>query len=117
MTALPNVYVKAQAGFLKVAGTPGSALDMHKVALGLIATKGNFTGSYLDVGYGRNDVFQFNRRHRGIVDAYLERKIPGAEDEGISFFAQMVVDTDLGRGSDSFQSYIGANIDVGKLLN
>jgi hypothetical protein len=109
-----NVYLKAQAGFLKVAGSPGSALDMHKVALGLIATKGNFTDSHLDVGYGRNDVFQVNRRRRVVVDAYVQRKIPTLDS--LSVFMQMVVDTDLGRGSDSFQTYIGANLDLGKLF-
>ncbi len=109
-----NLYIKAQAGFLKVSGVPGSALDMDKIAIGAIATKGNYTGSYLDVGFGRNDVFQFNRRRRAIVDAYLERKIPSKNK--VSFFAQMVVDTDLGRGSDSFQTYVGVNLDLTSLF-
>lgn len=109
-----NLYVKAQAGFLKVSGAPGSALDVDKIAVGAIATKGNYANSYLDVGFGRNDVFQYNRRRRTMIDGYLERAIPG--NFGMSFFAQMLVDTDLGRGSDSFQTYIGVNMDLTKLF-
>lgn len=103
-----NLYLKAQAGFLKVAGVPGSALAMHKVAFGAMATKGPFTDSYMDVGFGRSDIFQYRRRRRFIVDGYLQRKIA----PGFSFFAELVADTDLGQGSDSFQTYIGVKFDV-----
>lgn len=52
-----NLYVKAQAGFLKVSHVPGDATDMHHIGFGALATKGNFQGSYLEFGIGRNDLF------------------------------------------------------------
>ena len=112
-----TLYVKAQAGFLKVAGSPGSALDVDKIAAGIIATKGNFTGSYVEVGFGRNDAFQFNRRRRAIVDGYLQRKLPPIAGRGRDLCSvEMIVDTDLGRGSDSFQTCVGVNLDLGSLF-
>ena len=107
-----NLYVKAQAGFLDVAGAPGSALDLHQIALGAIATKGTFQDSYLEVGWGRSDTFATARRRRVKIDGYLEREI----GKGISFFTQLFVDTDLGRGSDAIQTYIGFSFDLGHLF-
>lgn len=58
-----------------------------------------------------------NRRRRFKVDGYLSRKIaPSTLNGAMSFFAQINVDTDLGPGADSIQSYIGFNFDLGKLL-
>ena len=109
-----NAYVKAQAGFLKVAGSPGGALDMHKVALGFIAVTGKFAGSYLDVGLGRNDVFRYHRRRRATLDARLERKI--TKLGAVSLFFQMVVDTDLGAGSDDMQTRVGTTLNLDRLF-
>jgi len=36
------LYAKAQAGFLKVSGSPDSAADLHHVGLGILSTKGPF---------------------------------------------------------------------------
>lgn len=111
-----NLYLKAQAGFINVAGQNGSALDLHHIALGAIATKGDFQDSYLELGWGRSDTFHQNHGRKKI-DAYLERKINWLPDKaGMSFFAQITVDTDLGRGSDGIQSYVGFNFDLTKIL-
>jgi hypothetical protein len=113
-----NIYLKAQAGFLTVAGGSGSALDMHRLALGAIATKGRFENSYLEVGWGRSDTFATARRKRVKIAGYLEWKIPKITDvTGLSGFAQLLVDTDLGRGSDAIQSYIGINYDLDQLFH
>jgi hypothetical protein len=114
-----NVYLKAQAGFLDIAGQNGSALAMHDVALGAIATKGDYVNSYLEVGWGRSDTFA-KKHSRKKIDAYLERKIDWLETEKgnpwMSFFAQITIDTDIGHGSDAIQSYIGFNFDLKRLL-
>lgn len=107
-----NIYIKAQAGFLDVAGSPGSALDMHHLAVGAVATKGKFQDSYLEAGWGRSDTFATARRRRVKVDGYLEREI----GRGVSFFTELFVDTDLGRGSDAIQTYIGFSFDLENLL-
>jgi hypothetical protein len=113
-----RLYFKAQAGFLSVAGAPGSALDMHHLAFGAIATKGRFQDSYLEAGWGRSDTFATARRKRVKVDGYLQWKLPSTlGNMGFAGFAQLFVDTDLGRGSDAIQSYIGINYDLDKLIS
>jgi hypothetical protein len=107
-----NLYFKTQAGFLSIARGPSSAAALHHIGIGAIATKGDFQGSYLEIGWGRNDLIADKRRGRKIVDAYLSRKIPGADR--LSFFAQITVDTDLGYRSDSMQTYIGVNFEFFK---
>ena len=111
-----NLYLKAEAGFLDLAGTSGSALDMHKIALGATATRGRLQDSYLEAGWGRSDVFTTNKRRRLKVDGTLELQLsdPQKADStatkiasGTSFFARITVDSDLGPGSDAIQSYIG----------
>lgn len=113
-----NLYFKAQAGFLSVAGAPGSALDMHHLSVGAVATKGRFEDSYLEVGWGRSDTFATSMRRRVKIDGYIEWKLPSKLGEnGFSGFAQLFVDTDLGRGSDAIQSYIGVNYNLDKLFH
>src|SRR5205807_510701 len=105
-----NLYVKTQAGFLTVAGAPSAAKAIHHFGFGAIATKGDFQGSYLEVGYGRNDLFAQHRLNRWKVDAYVSKRI----SKGISFFAQINVDTDIGPGADSIQSYLGFDFDLAR---
>lgn len=108
-----NVYLKGQAGFLKVAQRPGDAVDIHHVGLGAIVTKGHFQSSYLEVGLGRTDLFidpdraarKWNRKK---IDGFLSAKIGGP----VRFFAQLLVDSDFGPGSDSVQTYIGLEFDL-----
>ncbi len=107
-----SLYVKAQAGFVKVSGAPDDAADLHHVGLGVISTKGIFRSSYLEAAWGRNDVFATKPRNRWKVDGFLSRRI---RKTPVSFFVQMVVDSDLGRRSDSIQSYIGFDFDLSTL--
>jgi len=106
-----NLYLKAQAGFLTVSGAPSAAKAVHHVGLGAITTKGDFQGSYLEFGFGRNDLFAQKRLSRWKVDAYLSKRITKV----ISLFAQITVDTDIGPGADSIQSYLGFHFDLRKL--
>jgi hypothetical protein len=110
-SAPANLYVKAQAGFLTVAGAPSAAKAIHHFGLGAIATRGQFENSYLEFGYGRNDLFAQHRLNRWKVDAYLEKRL----SNGISFFTQILVDTDVGPGADSIQSYLGFNFDLWRI--
>jgi hypothetical protein len=113
-----NLYLKGQAGFLDLAGAPGSALDLDHVALGAVTTKGRYEDSYLEVGFGRSDMFSTARRKRVKVDRFLQRSLADmGKLSAVSMFVQLLVDTDLGRGSDAIQSYIGLNFDLGKLFS
>ena len=103
-----NVYLKGQAGFLTTTGTPDDVVDVHHFGLGVIATKGDFQDSYVEVGFGRTDVFAIRPKSRWKIDGLISRSMT----QGISFFAQIVVDSDVGGGSDSIQSYIGFDFDL-----
>ena len=103
------IYAKAQAGFLKVAAAPDDAADVHQAALGVLSTQGIFRGSYIEAGWGRNDLFPSRARDRWKVDGRLVRRLGKT---AMSFFARMVIDSDLGAGSDAIQSYIGFDFDL-----
>lgn len=107
-----NLYVKLQAGFISVATSPEDVADAHHVALGAIATKGPFEGSYLEVGRGRTDLFARNAGRRFKIDGYLNWKLA---DKGVSVFTQLVADVDAGSGSDAIQSYLGFSFDLDQL--
>jgi hypothetical protein len=65
----------------------------------------------LEFGFGRNDLFSEMRLSRWKVDASLSKRL----SNGISFFAQLVVDTDIGPGADSIQSFLGFNFDLRRI--
>ena len=87
-------------------------MNLHHIGLGAILTKGSFSGSYIEAGVARNDLFQSKRNGRLLVDALVSREI-GA---GVSFFAQMILDSDLGPGADSVQSYFGFDFDLNEMF-
>ena len=103
-----RAYIKGQVGFLTVARNVDDVVDMHHGAVGVMATNGDYRGSYIEIGLGRSDLFQTNRRKRIKIDGRLSRDIGG----GVSFLAQMTVDVDGGSGGDSIQSYIGFDFDM-----
>jgi hypothetical protein len=116
-SAPANLYLKAQAGFVTVSGAD-SLKDVHHLGVGAIVTKNRFQDSYLEVGWGRTDLFMSKPRGRWKIDGYLSWKLPkvSGKDTGVSFFAQMLVDTDLGYGADSVQSFIGFNYSLNNLF-
>jgi hypothetical protein len=109
-----RAYFKAQAGFLTVTDGIDDVYDVHHVAAGLIATNGRFRDSYVEFGRGRTDLFLENRRRRFKIDGLLSWTI--SERAWFRPFAQIKIDTDLGRGSDSVQSYFGFDFDLGRLF-
>jgi len=112
------LYVKAQAGFLSVPGHD-DALDAHHAGLGIVATKGRFKDSYLEAGFGRNDVFLKHRQDRWLIDGLITWEIERrriSERAGLWPFLQLTVDSDFGGGSDSIQSYLGLAFDLDRLF-
>jgi hypothetical protein len=102
-----TLYLKGQAGLLTVANDGGDVIDMHHVALGVNITRGRFASSYIEAGWGTNEVFA-DGRSRGKIDALLSIDI----GKSISPFAQIVVDADFGDKPDSIRSYFGFDVDV-----
>lgn len=118
------LYLKAQAGLLAIApneaqkeavtlGAGSDSVDNHVVAVGVIATNGKMSGSYVEAGFGRTDLFFDRSSKRWKVDALLSFSV--AQD-WVRPFAQIVVDSDFGRGSDSIQSFFGIDFDAAKLF-
>lgn len=106
-----SLYVKGQLGFLTVASNGGDVVDMHHVAVGVNVTHGKLRDSYIEIGYGKNDIFA-DCRPRAKVDALLSLDI----GKSISPFAQIVVDADMGDRPDSIRSYFGFDVDVMSLF-
>jgi len=69
-------------------------------------------GSYLEFGHGRTDLFATNRYKRFKIDGHLQYRIR----DGVSFFAQLFVDADAGKGADAMQSYFGLAFDLPQLF-
>ncbi|MBI3450180.1 MAG: hypothetical protein HY049_14850 [Acidobacteria bacterium] len=112
-----SLYLKAQAGFLTVAGNGGDVIDVRHVALGVVATNGRYQDSYFEAGAGRTDLFQFHPGRRFKVDGYLTWRPRTASGRRplVQPFGEMTVDADLGPGSDSIQTYVGLNFDLDEL--
>ena len=109
--AASRLYVKGQLGFLTVANNGGDVVDMHHVGVGVMLSRGTFQNSYIEVGYGKNDIFSDGRK-RYKFDALLSMNTGKA----VSPLAQIVVDADLGSGPDSIRSFFGFDIDVRELF-
>lgn len=111
-----NLYAKSQLGLMTVQNNGGDVVDNHtKLAVGAIMTNGSFGGSYLDVGWGRTDLFAIHRGRRFKIDGYIEWDVKVREDFHIHPFFQMLVDSDFGPGSDDVRSYYGINVDMRSL--
>jgi len=108
-----NLYVSSRIGFLSLEDAPDVFTSIH-FALGLLANEGNYAGSYIEAGWGKNELFtkRWNRlKVDGLLSFSLER-IPGLGGLG-RFFVQMVIDNDLkDEGPDSVRTYFGFDVDL-----
>jgi hypothetical protein len=114
-----NLYVKSQLGFITVENNSAGVVDSHtKLGLGAIMTSGPFSGSYLETGWGKTDLFATHRGRRFKVDGYIQWKVPIAEQNhqfAIYPFFQLSVDSDFGPGSDDVRTYYGINLNIREL--
>jgi hypothetical protein len=116
-----RIFVNLQLGFLSVAGSGADAVNMHHVGVGAVAVNGIFQQSFLEVGIGKDDLFERNRNRRLVVDGYLSvdpHYIPGFKNvigagSRIRPFIELTGNFDGGHGSDSIQTYFGLNFDLG----
>lgn len=98
-----RLYLHGEYGFLAVSGDDDDLLDMSKIGLGFIVTKGRYQGSHLEVGFGQSRVFETDSNGRLKIDGLIKWEF-GANISGI---AQINIDSDAGSGADSIQSYLG----------
>lgn len=113
-----SLYAKTEYGFLTVSKSGSDVVDNHQwIALGALATAGRFESSFLQVGFGRTDLFAQKSKDRWKINGYLEWPIStSSKFEWVRGFAEMVADTDFGHGSDSIQTYLGITLDLNRLL-
>lgn len=111
-----RLYAAASIGFLALKDASKVFRTMH-VGLGLIANEGNFSGSFVEGGWGRNELFAptWNRlKIDGLLSFSLER-LPLVRDNG-RLFVEMTVDNDLHDGPDSIRTFFGIDIDLSKAV-
>jgi hypothetical protein len=101
-------YVQAKLGFITVADSDADAAMLTTYSTGLLITNGPFEGSYLDVGFGRSDVYRDNPRRRVKFDGLLSFEVPKSPFRP---YFQITVDADFKNGPDSIQSYFGVDFD------
>ena len=108
-----SLYVTSRIGFLALKDAPNVFSSVH-FALGLRANAGNYDESYIETGWGKNELFtqKWNRlKIDGLLSFNMDR-IPGFANLG-RFFVQMVIDNDLNdEGPDSVRTYFGFDIDL-----
>ena len=110
------LYATANVGFLALKDAPKVFRTMH-VGVGLLAYDGNFAQSFVEAGWGKNELFAttWNRlKIDGLLSFSLER-LPLVRDNG-RLFVEMTVDNDLHDGPDSIRTFFGVDIDLKKAL-
>ena len=113
------LYLLGQLGFLSVDGTNDDVIDNHLFAIGAAATEGKLVNSFLEVGWGRTQLYGAKSNDRFKVRAFVNWTNYNKDKTGLAnrfgAFAGISIDTDFGSGSDSVQSYIGVSVDLSDL--
>ena len=111
-----KLYAALVLGFIALDDAPQNGVyRSHHVGLGLAADAGSFEDSYLEVGWGKNELFSkdWDRlKISGLLSFSLER-IPLWRDLG-RVFVEMTIDNSLGSGPDSIRTFFGVDIDLKK---
>lgn len=119
-------YVNGRFGVMMLNGEvklDGPHLDVNHayradhVSVGLLMPKSAFAGSYLEVGWGRTQLFDnprvTNHWRRLKIDAHLSFALAGP----MRGFAQLYSDFDpSGESADSIQTFFGLDFDVGEFF-
>lgn len=113
--ASSRFFLSLQAGFLTVSGTGEDVIDQHHVGGGLVLTSGTYKESYLELGYGRTELFALQPDSRWKVNAMLSWS-PDGRNGDVRAFARILVDADFGSGADSIQSYFGLRFRLASLF-
>lgn len=120
--AAGRAYLVGEAGFITVAGNGGDFVNNDFLGVGARIIEGRFEGSRLEAGWGRTDLYLEHRSRRLKIDGELEvminedEKTKQGKDPVLGAFAEMYIDSDLGRGSDSAFIFFGFSFDVGAVL-
>ncbi|HET9359590.1 MAG TPA: hypothetical protein VFO58_07570 [Vicinamibacterales bacterium] len=111
------LYVTGRLGFIALDGAP-SVFKNHEVGAGFLLDGGPFQGSYLDFGWGKNELIADARWNRLKIDGTLVFSLERLLKNGATgFFIRLRVDNDLrGESADSIQTSYGMSFDLGGLF-
>jgi hypothetical protein len=98
-----------------VTGAGDDVKDLYHYGIGVIATEGPYRGSSVEVARGGSDLFRENPHDRWKVIGQVNWWPKGWKNR-TSGFARIIVDADLGDGSDSVQSYFGLRFNLSQLF-
>jgi hypothetical protein len=109
-----KLYAAVSLGFIALDDAP-QVYRSHHFGMGLAADGGSFDGSYLEVGWGKNELFakEWNRlKIAGLLSFSVDR-LPLWRDNG-RLFVEMTIDNSLSDGPDSIRTFFGVDIDLKK---
>jgi hypothetical protein len=121
-TTFPSkLYATVRFGVLMLTDQGSKAFDVHHAGLGLRAPVGPFRGSYLELGWGKSDMFVStpgrNKYHRFKIDAQLSFPIVSTSPRVPRAFVQLYSDFDpIGESADSIQTFVGLDFDIDSLF-
>ena len=112
-----RVYVTGRLGFIALERSP-TVFKNYEIGAGFLLAGGPFLGSFLDIGWGRNELFADDGAKRLKLDGTLvfplERLL---KHEATKFFIQMRIDNDIrGDSADAIQTLYGLWWDIGALF-
>lgn len=109
-----KLYATLNLGFIALDDAPQDGVyRSHHFGLGLEADAGSFDKSYLELGWGKNELFSkdWDRlKISGLLSFSLDR-IPVWRELG-RLFVQMTIDNSLGAGPDSIRTFFGVDINL-----
>jgi hypothetical protein len=132
LTLQPNsktparVYATARFGFMALKDAP-TVFSVHHLGMGVVADAGAFNGSYVEVGWGNNELVYGSKWNRLKVDGYVVFDLmSGLRDRvqfwknmggATRFFLQIYVDNDInGSTADSVQTFFGMQFDLRQMF-
>jgi hypothetical protein len=116
---LTNAYFKAEVSSIFVTETRNGLLDVRTYAIGFERASGQFAGSFVDLGYGRDGTFGAFSGERYKVHVLIIGAISPATSGkrgNFSTFAELELSSDNKGGPDGLRVQVGARLDSDGVL-
>jgi hypothetical protein len=116
-----SLYVHTRLGFVALANSP-RVFANQELGLGLVINSGDYEGSYLEAGFGKDELFS-KHYSRVMLDGLASYSpsvpIPKVRDwiaNHVRAFAQVTVNNDLGTQPDAIRVFVGFDFSPKSLL-
>jgi len=120
--AVTAIYLKGQGGLIRSDVGSDDVLDNHFIGFGIEHLAGPYRDSFFELGTGRSELFEHDRRDWRFKAGASLNYTPGVdlskgtEGGALGLFAEAWLDTDVGPGADDIQLYLGLFFDIEKVL-